>query len=532
MPEDPITLLRYLLFNLWRQRWLILAVAWFAALLGWVAVAALPDRYTAKAQIFVDTDSILGPLMTNLAVAPDVQGQVQMMRQTLLSRPNLEVVAREAGLLTDDGTPRDKDMVLKHLQKEIEVRPLDATLLQVSYKAGSPRLAFAVVQHVLDLFVEENQGHTRRDVDSARAFIDGQIAEYEAKLRHADLALAQFKREHAEELVGTDRAQRDLDDARSGKKALESELSSAEWQRDQLELQRASAPVRIPRADVVQGPSPAEAQFESLQSDLNRLLLVYTDRHPDVVNLRRLADQARVALETERREQTVVNTLPNPLVAQLDEQLRGLDLRIADLKRRIGLAGESVGELARKAADTPAVEADLLRLTRDYDALSKNYQELVQRRETANLAKEMDAKTRSVEFRVVDPPVVPASPSGPWRGALTVAVALVALGIGIALALLRIMLRRTIDRPEQLLASFEIPVAGVVREVRLRRSQVGARIETALACTIALMFFVGVGGLLHRNTIEPLKIDLIPVVDRLSTWVGVDLASALPADRG
>jgi polysaccharide chain length determinant protein (PEP-CTERM system associated) len=532
MPEDPISFFRYLLFNLWRQRWLILSVAWLTALLGWVTVAALPDRYTAKAQVFVDTDSILGPLMNNLAVAPDVQGQVQMMRQTLLSRPNLELVAQEAGLLLEGGTPRDKDTVLKRLQKEIEVRPLDATLLQVSYTAGSPRLAYAVVQHVLDLFVEENQGHTRRDVDSARAFIDDQIAEYEAKLRNADLALARFKREHAEELIGTDRAQRDLDDARSGKKALESELASAEWQRDQLALQRASIPARIPRADIVKGPTAAETQLEKLQSDLNRLLLVYTDRHPDVINLKRLVEQARVELEAERRQQTIVNTLPNPMLAQLDEQMRGLDLRIADLKRRIGLASETVNELARKAADTPVVEADLLRLTRDYDALSKNYQELVQRRETANLAKEMDAKTRSVEFRVVDPPVIPATPSGPWRGVLIVAVAVLAFGIGVALALLRVLLRRTIDRPEQLLASFEIPVAGVVREVRQRRARVGASFEKALACTMALMFLVGVGGLFHRNTVVPLKIDLKPVVDSLSAWVGVDLASALPTDRG
>lgn len=532
MPEDPISLLRHLLFRLWRQRWLIVTVTWLSALLGWVAVAAVPDRYTAKAQIFVDTDSILGPLMNNLAVAPDVQGQVQMMRQTLLSRPNLEFVAREAGLLSEEETARDRDTVFKRLQKDIEVRPLDATLLQVSFTAGNPQLAYVVVQHVLDLFVDENRGHTRRDVDSARAFIDDQIAEYETKLRNADLALARFKREHAEELVGTDRAQLDLDDARSGKKALESELSSAEWQRDQLTLQRASIPARVPRADVVQGPTAAETQVEKLQSDLNRLLLVYTDRHPDVINLRRLVEQARVELNGERRLQTGVNTLPNPMLAQLDEQVRGLDLRIADLKRRIGLAGETVNELARKAGDTPVVEADLLRLTRDYDALSKNYQELVQRRETANLAKEMDAKTRSVEFRVVEPPVVPATPSGPWRGVLIAAVAMLALGIGVGLALLRELIRRAIDRPEQLLASFEIPLAGVVREVRQRRSQVGSRAEAVLTCTIALTFLVGVGGLLHRNTVEPLKIDLRPVVDSLSSWVGVNLASTLPVDRG
>ena len=111
------------------------------------------------------------------------------------------------------------------------------------------------------------------------------------------------------------------------------------------------------------------------------------------------------------------------------------------------------------------VEADLLRLTRDYDALSKNYQELVQRRETANLAKQMDTQTRRVEFRVVEPPVVPLRPSSPWRGPLIAVAALAGLAAGIALAVLRLTLQRQVTRPEQLLNAFDIPIAGVVRQI-------------------------------------------------------------------
>ena len=124
-----------------------------------------------------------------------------------------------------------------------------------------------------------------------------------------------------------------------------------------------------------------------------------------------------------------------------------------------------VKTLLRKAADTPVVEADLLRLTRDYDALSKNYQELVQRRETANLAKQMDTQTRRVEFRVVEPPVVPLRPSSPWRGPLIAAAALAGLAAGVGLAVLRLTLRRQVTRPEQLLNAFDIPIAGVVRQI-------------------------------------------------------------------
>jgi polysaccharide chain length determinant protein (PEP-CTERM system associated) len=521
MPDDLISLIRLALAGIWQRRWSVLVVAWLIALVGWTAVATLPDRYTATAQVYVDTDSILGPLMNNLAVAPDVQGQVRMMRQTLLSRPNLETIASKTGLVPKGTAPRELDRIYARLQDEIDVRPIDASLLEVRYTAAAPRTAYAVVAAVLDLFVAENLGHTRRDVDAARSFIDGQIADYEAKLREADLALARFKREHADELVGADRAQRELDDARTAKRSLESELASAAWQRDQLRLQRASTPSRLPRADVERGPTAAESELMKLQTDLNRLRLVFTDRHPDVISLTRLVEQARSEVEQERRQRNGVNTVPNPLVAQYDEQMRGLELRTADLQRRIRLAAEEVERLARKAADTPAVEADLLRLTRDYDALSRNYQELVQRRETANLAKQMDVQTRSIEFRVVEPPVVPNSPSGPWRGALIAGVAVVGLGAGIGLALLRLVLTREVLRPEQLIAAFEIPIAGVVRELRSPRARTGRRLEAAVACLVAVALVGGTGGLLHRNRVEPIKVDLSDVFDQLGAWTGV-----------
>ena len=118
----------------------------------------------------------------------------------------------------------------------------------------------------------------------------------------------------------------------SAKRSLESELASAQWQRDQLAFQRASTPGRLPRADVEQGPTPAETQLAKLQSDLNRLRLVFTDRHPDVISLTKLIEQAQRELGQERNQRGTQGTVPNPLVVQLDEQIRGLELRIADLQ--------------------------------------------------------------------------------------------------------------------------------------------------------------------------------------------------------
>src|SRR4051794_16684566 len=245
MPDDLLDSVRYYALSLWERRWSIVIVAWCVSLPGWTAVALLPNTYSATAKIYVDTESIIGPLMKNLAVMPDVDRQVQTVRDTLLSRPNLAELVQRTGLDRGVSGPGAREDLMRRLAQQIQVQPLSASLFQVSYGSPDPELAYRVVSAVTDLFVERNLGHGTRDVEAARAFIDRQIGEYEDKLRDADVAIARFKREHSGELGGTERAQRELEEARTTRRTLESERASAGWQRDQLGLQLAQTPRRL-----------------------------------------------------------------------------------------------------------------------------------------------------------------------------------------------------------------------------------------------------------------------------------------------
>jgi len=69
----------------WRFRWQAVAVAWAVALLGWAGVYLLKNIYESRTQIYVDTESVLAPLLKGLAVQSDVMGQVEMMQLLMLS---------------------------------------------------------------------------------------------------------------------------------------------------------------------------------------------------------------------------------------------------------------------------------------------------------------------------------------------------------------------------------------------------------------------------------------------------------------
>lgn len=84
--------------GIWRNRWYAMVCAWIICLIGWAVVYRMPDQYQASARVFVDTQSVLRPLLQGLAVTVNPDAQIGLMTRTLLSRPNLEKIARNADL--------------------------------------------------------------------------------------------------------------------------------------------------------------------------------------------------------------------------------------------------------------------------------------------------------------------------------------------------------------------------------------------------------------------------------------------------
>lgn len=141
MNEIVEQLLGYL-HGVWRNRWYVLGCAWLVCLIGWVVVHKLPDQYQATARVFVDTQSVLRPLLQGLAVNVNPDAQIGLVTRTLLSRPNLEKIARRADLDIRAKTPEAMDALLNGLQKQIGLGAAGReNLYSVAYQASDPQLA-------------------------------------------------------------------------------------------------------------------------------------------------------------------------------------------------------------------------------------------------------------------------------------------------------------------------------------------------------------------------------------------------------
>lgn len=433
---------------MWRRRWIGVAVAWAVGLIGIVGLLRMQDRYEATARVFVDTKSVLKPLMRDLAVEPDIDQTINMLARTIITRPNIDKLMDKIGAAAVTG--KDRDRIADALQRDIKIAGSGRdNVFSFSFLDADPTRARLVVDKLVSLFVESDLGAKARDAESAREFIDQQIRTHESRLAEAEARLKDFK---VRNLGITDASGKDyfarLSALNEEFARLNVELRAAEQSRDALKRELTGEDVvLLPETPEQGGSSQAtpeiDARLDAQRRQLDELLRRYTDLHPDVVATRRLItrleEQKRQELDARRRVQDAKggarrSVASNPVFQQIKLALAESEANVASLRvRQADLQGR-VNQLRASAAKVPQVEAELAQLNRDYDIIRKNYDALVSRRETAALSEDVGS-TRLATFRVIDPPRSSPRPVFPNRLALAPLVLLVAFGAGAAAAL-------------------------------------------------------------------------------------------------
>ena len=463
--------------GIWRYRWVLMGTGWLVAVVGWAYVLRMPDEYRASATIHVDTDTVLRPLLRGLAVSTDPAQRVAMMTRTLVTRPNLEKLARMTDLDLTAKSPAEMERLINSLKSRLRVEAARRyNLYTISFTDPDRDLAKRVVQSLLTIFVESNLGRSREDTDAAQRFLEDQIKQYAAKLDEAEKRLADFKRRHVGMLPGEgadyyarlQKALSELEAARLQLKELEQRREAQIAQLEDIEMAGEAEEESLLPSDGVGVASTYDLRIQNLQSQLDELLLRFTERHPDVMELRRLIAD----LERKREEELAAMrpaessgsefSMGDGLAQQYRLMLSETEAQIAAMKARVEAYENGVKKL-RDAVDTlPKVEAELKRLNRDYQVHKANYEQLLKRREQVNISEQADISADDVKFRIVEPPQVPLEPDGPNRILFMTMVLGVALGAGVAVAFVLSQLNPTFDDAKSLKEFTGKPVFGSI----------------------------------------------------------------------
>lgn len=481
----------------WRFRWYAIVTAWFVTLAGWGTVFVMPDKYQSTAKVFVDTDSVLRPLLQGLAVQTDLEQRLQLMTRTLLNRENLEKILRETDLDLQAANVQEREALIENLRSTIQIdTQRRQNFYAISFEYKDPYVAKKVVETLLNIFVEAALGDTRVESDTAQKFLEQQIKEYEARLTEAESRLTEFKRRNVDTMPGQSGGIfNQLQEAQVELQNIDLQLKEAQIRRDELERQyqrtAAEEEARRRQGQVI-AETPTGRRILAMETQLDELLLRYTEEHPQVKQLRATIEElkAQDARSSKVMESPAAQTVSTAL-EELKLAYRQAEVNLTAIRLRQGEYRKRVENLKQKLDVLPKVEAELTRLNRDYEIHRGNYQELVQRLESARMSEQADQAGDSVKFRIVEPPKVPLLPVGPKRILLSILIMIAGFAVGGGVAYLIAQLKPVYYGMTALRQETGFPVLGQVSRVWTSELALKRRVEvTGFGVSVALLLAV------------------------------------------
>ena len=465
---------------IWNRRWLTLAIAWIVCLIVWTVVITLPDRFQARASVFVDTATALRPVLEGLAVGDDPQAQLLLVREALLARPNLELVARKSKLDAHVKSAHDMDNLILGLQTDLKVASSSVrgngteNVYTITYQHPDRETAVQVVRTLLDDFVEGTLSGNQSGSNDAQDFLRNQIAEYENRLSEAEARLADFKKKNIGLIPGErgDYFAR-LDGAMNALQTARTNLAVTESRREALRAQLDSAQPYLPgttqpTSGLTTTPD-VSVRLQEAQARLEDLLLRFTEKHPEVIALKQTIAELK---EREAREiaelqkggagtGAIRSLAANPVYQQVQLQLNQINVEIASLHGAIRQYESVIADLKKVVNSAPEVEQEYARLNRDYGVTKTQYEALLRRLDQAKVSDDA-AKHGNIKFNLIEPPNSNMRPMWPNRPLLMIVGLIGGLCVGAGFAVLLNLLSPTVSDAVRLARESGVRVLGTI----------------------------------------------------------------------
>lgn len=434
-----------------RKHWWILPVFILGCGAASIFVAnQLPKEYTSKTMVLVAKPAVPEEYVKPV-VTEDLTERLASMKEQILSRTRLEPVIEKFNLYASDHGKLHMEDLVERLRKAVVISPLEAMPgtqgglpgFSVNVSFNNPQLAQQICTEITSMFMEQNARSLEQQASRTTSFIGEKLGDAKAKLDEQDAKLAQFKRQYIgalpEEtqsnlgLVSTLNAQLDANTqamarAQQDKTLNESLLAQQEttWKASQTE----------------QNPETLQDQLKNRQEQLTVLLSRYTPEHPDVVKLQNeIAELRKKIEETPAADDPSLRrksaTEPSQ-IQQLRSRIQQDDLNYADLQKRQQKIQDSIRLVESHIEASPMVELQLKELTRSYQSALDFYNELLKKQDNSEMARDLVHQQQGEQFRVLDPPSLPSSPSFPKM--LNFAAGGFGGGAAIALALLYLLM--------------------------------------------------------------------------------------------
>jgi polysaccharide chain length determinant protein (PEP-CTERM system associated) len=397
------------------------------------------------------------------------QRDIERVTQTLTSSVNLEKVIRSTSLNEGVSSPRDMEIAIEKLAETISVESEEDNLFEITAQSGrsdlsdgvNALLAQEIVQKLIDIFREENLGGTRGEMRDTIEFLDTQLADRQQELEAAEQRRLAFESENPELIGGAAAIAQRLAVTRAELRSVDADLAAAQSALASVDGQLGSTPRTIFVPGQTNGPQGTLLEAQGQLAGMRARGL--TDSHPDVIAIQRQIAALQQQVASMGPNATSGST--NPAYSSL-QSIRGeRQANVQALQSRRAALQSEIAQMVASQSMEPGVAAEAQRISRDYEVLRRQYDQLLEDREELRLRGQVETERNSIRFDVIDPPTTPRSPAAPNRPLLLFGVLFVGVGAGGAVAFGMGLLRSSFATASKLENLFELPVIGTISTV-------------------------------------------------------------------
>ena len=420
---------------LWQRRWWIIIPALVGILASIAAVILIPPVYRSNAVMLVQSPQ----LPTEVIGADDVDivdRRIARIREQVTARPELIALIERHGLYDSERRSDPLSEVIENMREAITLTPSQSSApdnsanqktiaFELAFDYREPVAAQAVVQDLMNRILQLDASGNVEQAANTVQFLTDQAKGLETQIADIQSKIALINARNGGVLSAGSMV--------IGGASGSYDVQIAALQRDNQSL--------VQQRNIAQTSDIRDPVVAAAEQRLAAARAMFSETHPDVIAANQNLVQARELAKSNTRK------LP---VDTIDQQIAFNNSQIAALRAAKSGEQAQVNSQLSSQARAPLVQQQIADLQLRLTSVNQQYEEVQTRLLAARAGVRAEDEQMSERLSVVEPPVIPDSPSWPNRWILALGGIGAGLALGVMLAFAIEFLLRPIRGPAAL----------------------------------------------------------------------------------
>ena len=344
----------------------------------------------------------------------------------------------------------NKDFLKNVLSNSFTVNNLPRSdVLQLAFVSSNPKISQLALSSIIESYQRYEIDSRINITNYANKKITDRLSDLVVQMGVAQKKLSKYKREN--NLVDTGSVKKlKINEIESiSNRIIEAKNNYQKQQNDLLSIKVADGDIdalmAVEDLRSVSQISNIKDSLNANESNIQSLLLIYTDKHPKIVQ----ANELNVSLE-------------NQLKAILDENIQQKAFELSNLNNFIQLSEEEMQKATNELREIEEKESGMLQFSREVESSKKLYESFLQRVKETNEAQNLQVS----KLKVIETPNLPSKPFAPKPAKNSIMAFITSMLAIFGLLYYREMNTSVIKSPEAIESS-GIPQIGVLPRVDL-----------------------------------------------------------------